>query len=141
MKIEEALALVDNLKPNQYDDQVKIKWLSDLDGKVFKEVIKTHELPFVEVEKISEITGESYTVLEQIEPVYAGYTEYDMGKELLVNEPYSDIYTYYIFAMIDFHNQEMDRYTNSMLMFNAKYDEFAAYYNRTYRPMSYTPKY
>ena len=138
MNIAEVLAQVDALKPNQYDDQMKIAWLSTLDGKIYAEVMLTHELPLVEQETFDETTGEY--VFEMVPLEFNGYTEYDMNADLLVKEPYSDIYTNYIFAMIDYHNQEMDRYNNSMMMFNSRYAYFKAWYNKNHMPLSQSPK-
>ena len=38
MTVAEAISIVDKLMPNQYQDTFKIKWLSKLDGQIFKEV-------------------------------------------------------------------------------------------------------
>ena len=43
MTIQKILDLVDATKPNAYTETEKIEWLSQLDGTVFEEVIKTHE--------------------------------------------------------------------------------------------------
>ena len=32
-----------DLSPNQYDNDLKLKWLRDLDGKIFQELIEKHE--------------------------------------------------------------------------------------------------
>lgn len=113
MTIEEVLAQVDELKPNQYDDGIKVSWLSKLDEKIFKELISIYE--------DSEIK------------TFDGYTISDMGKELLVDEAYADLYIDYIFAMIDYVNQELDRYNNSMMMHNEKFNQYKDFYNRTHR--------
>ena len=42
MTVWEAIAKVDDLKPNQYDTNTKIGWLSKLDGQIYVEVISTH---------------------------------------------------------------------------------------------------
>ena len=55
-----------------------------------------------------------------------------MDTELLAPDPYTDLYKYYLFSMIDFTNEEMDRYTNSMLMFNNSWQEFVNYWYRTH---------
>ena len=39
MTIAEVLAYVDEVKPNTYDENIKIGWLSEVDGKVFNDVI------------------------------------------------------------------------------------------------------
>ena len=113
MTIEEVLAEVDEIKPNTFDDNIKIKWISELDGKIFNELILTHEHD-------SEVTFEPYT---------------DMNTELLAEFPYTDIYRHYVFANIDYSNCESDRYQNSMLMFNNAYEEYRKHYNKTHKPI------
>ena len=43
MKIREAIETVDRLMPNQYENPDKIRWLSELDGIVYRDTICTHE--------------------------------------------------------------------------------------------------
>lgn len=136
MRIDEVLAKVDKVKPNQYDDAIKIDWLSTLDGKIMEEVIKTHELPVKKIESINEDTGETETIVIKIDTDFNGYDKYSMNTELLIDGPYADIYENYIYAMIDFANQETERYNNSMNMFNARFKEFENYWNRKYLPNS-----
>ena len=118
MRIDEILADVDEIKPNTYDDNVKLRWLSELDGKIFDQIILTHEH---EVPEEGELTFEPYQSLSE---------------DLLVPFPYTDLYRHYLFAMIDYSNGETDRYQNSMVMFNASYQEFTNWYNRTHKPIS-----
>lgn len=115
MTIDEVLTEVDELKPNQYDDAMKVKWLSELDGKVFNELILTH------------VTDYEYDE-------FNGYTLGDMATELIAKEPYSDIYRNYVFAMIDYLNGETDRYINSLTMFNASMKDYRDWFNRTHTP-------
>ena len=42
MTIREAIELVDRLKPNQYGSADKLRWLSELDGIVYRDIICTH---------------------------------------------------------------------------------------------------
>lgn len=115
MTIEEVLAEVDEIKPNTFDDNIKLKWLSELDGKIYKELILTHE--------------------HDADITFTPYTSADMNKELLAEFPYSDIYRHYVFANIDYSNGESDRYQNSMVMFNNAFDAYRKYYNKTYKPI------
>lgn len=112
--INDVITEVDELKPNVYDDELKIKWLKDLDLRIYDEIILSHQN--------QEITIDSDT-------------EYDVNTELIADAPYSELYKFYLFAQIDFFNNETERYANSMIMFNQKYRDFAAYYNRTHRPL------
>lgn len=124
MTISEVLAYVDELRPNQFDENIKIKWLSDLDGRVFNTVIMTHEHDLVEDE-------EGYMV----EPTFTKYDETSENEELLIPEPYTDTYMHYIFAQMDYTNGEDARYVNSMAMFNASLTEYANWYNSTRKPL------
>lgn len=118
--IGDVLAEVDELMPHNYDDSMLVKWLSNLELKIVNELFRTHKLA----------EDEAY-LLE-----FEGYDDEDSGSELLVKEPYSELYRYYLMAKICFANQETDRYTNEMLMFNAAYQEFANYWNQTHMPLS-----
>lgn len=117
MTINELISEVDELKPNQYGDKQKIKWINKLEGTIVTEIIKTHEPD----EKLGDVEFTEYTEMT------------NMDTELVVKEPYTDLYKFYLFSMIDMHNEEYDRYQNSSQMFNASYQEFANYWNRTHR--------
>ena len=41
MTLDEALAVCDRAKPNQYSRSEKIRWLSDADGLVQREILDT----------------------------------------------------------------------------------------------------
>lgn len=114
MTIKEAIETTDTLKPNVFHNREKMKWLSELDGKIKKEIFDTHE-------------GS---------PSFDGYDEdTDSATPLLVPEPYSDVYIKYLMAQIDFHLAEIARYNNDMILFNTAYDDLARWYHRTHRPL------
>jgi len=152
MTINEILAEVQELKPSQYDEALMIKWLSRLEAKIIKELVYTH-IPDEKIkEKMSTIssnfvklyskelpltedTEENEPEFEQTEE-FSGYGENDYETELLIEEPYAEVYTFYIMSMIDYYNGETARYANSSAMFNNAYMEYAAYYNRTHEPIT-----
>lgn len=116
MTISEAIRRTDELNPNQYDFNIKVGWLSRLDGMIYNEVISTHEGN----------TRESFT----------GYRESDTDTELLVCFPYAgDIYNFYMQAMIAKENGETARYNDNIVMYNNAYQAYADYYNRTHKPV------
>ena len=43
MTIMDAIERVDTLKPNQYTEEQKVRWLERLDGQLFLELVCTHE--------------------------------------------------------------------------------------------------
>lgn len=113
MQIDEIIARVDSLEPNQYDKETKLSWISQLDGKIFSEIILTHD-----------DTGRMM------------YLPYESGdEEPIAGPPYGeDMYCYYLEAMIAQHNMETSKYNQKMLAYNNAYAEFANWYNRTHRP-------
>ena len=115
MTISEALHRADEVKPNTYTDLDKIRWLSTLDGLIKTKIIDTHE------------GAESVTFKEYDETT-------SLTTELLVPAPYDHIYIHWLEAMIDYANDEYDRYANTMEMYNSAWNTFENYYNRTHMP-------
>lgn len=117
MKIQEAIIQCDDLKPNQYSQLDKIRWLNDVESQIKAEIIDTHKNS------------------EEID--FNGYDENtDHNTELIAKAPYSDLYVKYLMSQIDFTNGEFDRYNNSALMFNVAYQSFANNYNKNNMPLN-----
>lgn len=122
MTIIEAINKIDTLKPNNYTHSDKIKWLSNLDGLIKKEIIDTHKGG-------SDIEFNGYnddTLLET---------------ELLVPSPYDDIYVKWLESQIDYANAEYGKYNNSSTAYNTAYSSFERYYNRTHLPIGHKIKF
>lgn len=111
MTISDAITMVDALRPNQYSQDMKIRWLSRLDGMIWQEVIRTHE-------------GGAET--------FDGYSSEELeSKEMLVAAPYDeDVYNNYLQAMIDRENGEAGKYSQSITLFNAAFVRWRNWYNR-----------
>lgn len=124
MTVGELLAQVDEIRPNTFDENIKTTWLSELEGRVFNDIVLTHEHDLVEDEDEN-----------MVEPTFAGYDETSENEELIAPDTYCDLYKNYLFTMMDYSNGETDRYTNSMLMFNNSYSQFESWYNRTHKPI------
>lgn len=137
MKIYDVLARVDELKPSQFDDNTKISWLSELDGRIFNTVIMTHVHDLIKKTVIDEETNEETE--ELVEPTFTAYT--DEEQELLLDDTYADVYRHWLYAMMDYANGETERYQNSMIMFNSKYQEFCDWYNSTHLPIQHLQKF
>lgn len=118
MTIQAAIDLIDSLKPNMFEDQQKIAWLSELDGMIWREVIKTHE---------------GY-------PVGIDFTGYDQDTEmdtvLLAPPPYSDVYKHWLASRMDIANRDNNEYAKDMVLFNSAWQTFCDYWNRNYMPLS-----
>lgn len=122
MTIAQAMAILDQRKPNEYLFEERIQWLSQLDWRIVKEVFNTHRGD----------DGASFT----------GYTaDVDRNTELLVGQPYDDMYITYMCLMIDMINGETARYNNDVTIFNQQFSDFANAYNRTHNPIGQTMLY
>lgn len=108
MTPNKVIEKVDSLKPNSYDEEVKLGWISELDGNV-KRLVMQEE----------------------------GYTPYaypdDMDKELLIPAPFDSVYELYLEAMIDYHNREFQNYNNSAAMFETRYSDYKKAYIREHQ--------
>jgi len=113
MTIREAIRRVDDVKPNAFPEEAKLKWLSDLDGRLALNVflMATAELRCFQY---------SYPA--------------DLDIELLVLPPHDDIYTAYLAAKIDEANGEYEKYQNSMTAYNSLYGDFVRWFAALYEP-------
>ena len=116
MTLTEAINRLDSLKSNTYTQDDKVQWLSRLDGMVKRTIIDTHE------------GGEAV--------VFGGYTaDMPMSTELLVKSPFDEMYIRWMEAQIDYFNGEYGKYNNSITMFNADFNAYKNYYNRSHKPI------
>lgn len=115
MTIAELIESVDLIKPNQIDMKTKTDWMITIEGQLWEEIILTHEDVPEEKFDTDKATG---------------------GSELMARPPYSDLYRFYLEAQIDMANGEVNRYNNSMAMFNAAWTAYRNYYNRRHMPVS-----
>ena len=119
MTIKEAIALCDELRPNHYSEEVKIRWLSKLDGRIYRELLLTHADCSVNH--------------------FSGYDASTQGDTLLlVPAPYDeDVYNYFLQAQIDKENGETTRYNQSITMYNAAFRAYANAYHSDHMPVSH----
>lgn len=115
MTIDEAIRMVDGLKPNMYTVEQKVAWLNTLDGMLYRDVILTHE----------GAAGGPFTPYD-----WRG----DLQDELIAPAPYDVVYRWWLESQIDLANAEATKYNTSSQMYNLALDNFAAAYNRTHMP-------
>jgi hypothetical protein len=113
LTIKDAITRVDMTKPNQFGPAIKITWLSELDGKIFEEIFKTHEESPIEK--------------------FEGHTSED--DELLIPFPYDSIYLRWLETKIDYANGETNKYNVSNILFNSEYSQMRNHYNRNHNPI------
>jgi hypothetical protein len=117
MNIQEALDFADGLKPNMMPAQMKIAFLQEIDQLIYKEILLKHE----------------HTEEQEVLPEYD--TDTDRGTELLVPDPYSMLYPYWLMSKIDLQNLEMDKYNNDRALFENAYNTMQDWWTRTYMPI------
>lgn len=122
MTIIDAINEIDALKPNTISYSDKVRWLSQLDGRIKAEIIDTHKS-----EEPAAFKAYNDTTPE--------------STELLVSSPYDIIYIHYLDAQIDYTNGETKRYNNSSSLYNNAYRDYQNYYNRTHLPKSLKQKF
>lgn len=116
MTIIEAIGRTDVLKPNNYTELDKVRWLSELEWMIKTEIIDTHE------------GSEAVT--------FNGYDETtDTERELLISAPHDDVYLKWLESKIDYHNAEYGKYNNSSTAFNTAWSAFERCYNRLHKPV------
>ena len=106
--ISKVIEAVDGISPNDYDPEIKFRWMAELDAMVARDV-----------------TG-------QEAPAY----EYprDMDRQLLIPAPHDRVYDLYMEAMIDFRNRDYRGYNNAMMAFDHLFTEYKKAYLREHRP-------
>lgn len=157
MTIQQVIDDVDLFKPNQYTIEQKISWLSQLDGQIYRELIVLHYpleedwkrigwqwphpledrmhvhpcVPYPEDGCSCVSSGETFKVYDQMT---------DMGRELLVPEPYAqDIYRYWLMSQMDIGNHEQTLYAQDHTMFNTALATYSDHYTRTHLPVTHAP--
>ena len=114
MKISEAIEEFDALVANTLDAAVKVRWLSDLDLQVNREILIPHGI------------GRRH---------FEGYgQEPDMEQELLIPAGFTEIYRHYMEAQLCGILHEDGGYNRAANQFNTKYVAFGDYINRKHMP-------
>ncbi len=113
MTLREAIDRFDLLYPNALPYPAKLKILSDLDGRLYAQVLSGYE---------------------NAPAAFSGYTEATPADTaLLVRFPYDDIYVKALCAENDAVNGDIARYNNAAAMFNAAWEQYANHVTRTCR--------
>ncbi|MBE6693385.1 MAG: M20 family metallopeptidase [Ruminococcaceae bacterium] len=114
MTVSEAIARVDTLKPNDISLDEKLRWLSELDGRIKLEVIDTHE-------------GGG-------EVGFRPYTQDNTDAVLLVPFPHDDIYIHWLSMQISYVQGELKKYNAAAALYNSALSGFKQYYNSVHMP-------
>lgn len=117
MTLQECLDLVDEMKPNMMKRPLKLKYLTEIEQLIHAEILMRHE----------------HEEEQETVPAYSEQT--DPGTVLIVPDPYSMVYIYWIMSKIDIQNQEDARYNIDRQYFENAYDTMSDWWTRTYMPI------
>lgn len=104
MTYKQIIDYVDLVHPNSFDLNTKLLWLCEADGLIR-----------------AEVHGESPATLPETVTILNSPS---------VPSPHARLYSYYLFAMIDFLLSDYDRYKISSEMFERAFDVYAKWYVR-----------
>lgn len=113
MTIGEAIEIIDRTQPNQIEVTEKVRWLSELDGKIFHEIMVPHR-------------GFEWVKYKPYAP------DVPQEHQLLVPHPYDALYPDYLEMRIADENRETYQYNNAMQKYNAKLQEYMDFVNRNF---------
>ena len=124
MTIDQAIAKIDRLYPNDVDPLVKIGWLESVDKYVHHNVIAVRE------------GGD-----KAVAPVYVNLNEGDPAAVsgttvLTVPTPWDECYVFYMQAQIFYEQREIKKYASAMQLYNQSMSEFTARYFHDHRQLS-----
>lgn len=110
MTAAEIIEIVDKAEPNMIDAEKKLRWLNDLDHKTAADLCPAGQAK-----------------------EFPGYSKDDIDRELFIPEPYAlNCYEPYLRSKIAADYMEINKYNQLAAMFNAAYQEFLNWHNRTF---------
>ena len=109
----EIIGRVDSYKPSAFETEEKLRWLTELDGKIAVEVMMLNP--------------------EFVRNMPRG--EVALSCEPLIGFPYEDLYDRWLEAKIDYHNGEFSAYQNAMEAYNAAYNGWLNWFLNSYDPV------
>lgn len=153
MKLQTAIEQADEMRPNMMADQLKVQYIQELDQQIYYEILLKHRHtaeeevlpqydPMPEDEEDEgaeeqESEGAEEPAEEETEETPAEYEIPDVT--LLVPDPYSKLYKFYLMAHIDLKNHEYDKYNNDNALFETAYEEMHDWWRRTRMPYQALP--
>lgn len=116
MTLAEVLERIDRERPGESTEEEKLRWLSQVDGQWYREMVLTHE-------GAEETTFAPYT------------TDGDKSAALLIAPPYDEVYIHFLYMQADQRLGEIDRYNNDAALYNQGMLEARQAYNREHMPL------
>lgn len=115
MTIYQAITEADHLCHNDIEPELKLQWLSRLDGQLADRVLNKHCGTKVEFDGYDEETDTAST-------------------ELLAKPPYDELYVRFLIMKIYLAQEDIERYNNAALVYAEALRRWEYHINTTYRP-------
>lgn len=113
MTIGDAIETIDRAQPNQIEMAEKVRWLSELDGRVYHEILQTHR-------------GFEWVKYRPFDP------NTPPQQPLLIPHPYDAVYLDYLEMKIADENRETYQYNNANQKYETKLQEYMDFVNRSF---------
>lgn len=127
-------------RPNTLDDTVKVNWLKKFEQMVINEVIIQHDHDLEDENKVSLIVKGSTLKITPAGSLSAHIDSFGMDSELIIKEPYDDVYIHYLDQRLASMNNDTKRYNVASQNYNNAYYAFQQYFNRTFKTKSQPKK-
>lgn len=146
MTLQEALDITDEMKPNMMSRKLKAKYLTEIEQLIFHEIVMKHypegyKPPRGFIPGLDPLAREPAEAAaeEQTRPEAPAYKEdSDPGTVLVIPDPYSMVYIYWLMSKIDIQNQEDARYNIDRAHFENAYETMSDWYTREHMPVQMT---
>lgn len=122
MTVQEALDITDEMKPNMMSETLKLRYLTEIEDLIWDEIISKHEDAPEGIEE---------------KPTYSDL-ETEGDTELIIEDPYSMVYVYWLMSKIDIQNQEDARYNIDRAHFENAYETMSDWWTRNHMPKQVT---
>lgn len=116
MTLQEFISTYDEDRKNTESVSNKSRWVRELETTIMQDIVSRYE---------NDLDEEHY------------FEDWGMQKELIVDIPYTDVYTHYIDMKLGLKLNQSKMYNNAQTLFNNTYLTFQQFYNRTHKPKDY----
>lgn len=120
-------------RPNQVDDDLKLGWLKRCEQMIINEVIISHEHDLADEDKVSLTVHGSTLKITPAGSLESHMDSFGLDTELLVPEPYDEVYIYYLDQKIGITQADTKRYNMAVTQYNNSLLAYQQYFNRTYK--------
>lgn len=107
-------------RPNQVEDSVKMSWLRKCEANILDTII------FLRIPKDDEPTRDEWNKYLE---------DFDYDSEMILKEPYDDLYIYFLDQRVAMNNNDTKRYNVASRMFDNAFLAYQQKYNREHLPI------